>query len=329
MQKVSMNKGMSDLIVLFSSVGRRTELIRFFTNKDGIYVIGVDVSALAPAAYMCHKFFKVPNFNDAGYVDVLLDICRNEGVSLLIPLHEGEFNVLLQNRRRFEDAGCRLLLSSEEVISICQDKYNTFLFFQQNGVNTPATILPEEIEYRKTEFPLFIKPRNGMGSRYAYRITDERQLRFFIEYVPCPIVQEFIDGTEYTVDVLCDMEGQVISTVPRERIEVKDGEISKGRTVKDWRIIKATTEVAEKLKAIGPLTIQCIIDKNDNIFFIEINPRFGGGVPLAIEAGVNYPDLLAKMLSGEKINPRIGDFQDNLYILRYINSIYKKGDELL
>lgn len=317
------------LRILFSSIGRRAELLRYFIQSDNMFIIGADASNLAPAAYICHKFYKVPRFDEADYIDVLLDICRQEAVSLFIPLHEGEFSVLLQNRRRFERLGCRLLLSSDEVINICKDKYKTFLFFRQNNIKTPDTLLPEEIKYENIAFPLFIKPRNGMGSRYAHKIINERQLRFFLEYVPCPIVQKFIEGIEYTIDVLCDMEGRVISVVPRERIEVRDGEISKGRTVKDGRIIHAAVEVVEKLGGIGPLTVQCIVDGDGDIYFIEINPRLGGGVPLTMAAGVDYPSLLVEMTLGEKVKPQIGCFQDNLYMMRYIDSIYKKGDELL
>src|SRR5699024_10769170 len=124
-----------------------------------------------------------------------------------------------------------------------------------------------------------IKPRDGMGSKGVFIVKNEKELNFFIDYVKNPIVQEFVEGTEYTIDVLCDLKGKVISVVPRERIEVRSGEVSKSKIVKNSNIINATLDLCNKLnidsdiKPVGPLTIQCIVNKSDDIKFIEVNPR--------------------------------------------------------
>jgi len=315
--------------LLFTSIGRRVELLRCFADNEDIYLIGTDASNLAPAAYICDDFCRVPPFGSASYIDALFDICNKNEVSMLIPLHEGEFPVLMQNRKRFEDINCVLLLSSDEVINVCQDKYDTFLFFEKNSIMTPDTFLPDEINLNDVNYPMFIKPRDGMGSRFAFKVSDEREMEFLINYVPHPIIQSFIEGTEYTADVLCDMSGNVISVVPRRRIEVKDGEISKGCTVRNFDMINAVADVAKKLGGVGPLTIQYIINECGNMHFIEINPRLGGGVPLSIKAGIDYPKILMDMVQGKNVSPMLGDFKDDFYFMRYIDSIYRSGDELL
>ncbi|MBU7006384.1 ATP-grasp domain-containing protein [Phosphitispora fastidiosa] len=310
---------------LFTSVGRRVELIKYFCRWGK--VISADISPLAPAAHFTDKHYQIPRFNDEQYIPSLLEICKREKISGLIPLLEPEFLVLAAHRDSFASVGTTLILSSDEALEICQDKYQTYRFFCSGGIKSPATYLPEEIP-SKCRFPLFIKPRSGMGSTNTFRVNNKKELKFFLQYVPNPVIQEFIEGVEYTMDVLNDFTGKTIAVVPRERIEVRTGEVSKSRTVKDIELINLTVEVAEKLGGIGPLTIQAFKKAEGQVLFTEINPRFGGGVPLAIAAGVNYPQLLARMIQKEKLQPLKHTFKDGLYILRYDEALFLDEDNL-
>lgn len=309
--------------VLFTAIGRRVQLINHF--KKYHRVVGVDLEDLAPAKSFVDSFYKVPKWNHKGYIDILLNICRKENINMLIPLYEKEFILLCENREKFNEVGTRLILSNKKVIEIFNDKWKSYKFFNKNDIDTPIT-------YRKNQikdpcFPLIIKPADGAGSQNVFKINNEKELNFFIDYIGNPIIQEYIEGIEYTIDVLCDLEGNVISIVPRERIEVRAGEVSKGRTVKNKGIIEKTLELCNKLKInenikpIGPLTIQCIVDLDNNIKFIEVNPRFGGGVPLTFEAGIPYAKYLGKMVQGEMVLSIIGEFKE-LTMLRYDEAIY-------
>ena len=311
---------------LFTSIGRRVELIKYFCRWGR--VISADISPLAPAAHFTDKHYQIPRFNDEQYIPSLLEICEREKISGLIPLLEPEFSVLAAHRDSFASVGTTLILSSDEVLEICQDKYQTYRFFCSAGIKSPATYLPEEIP-SKCRFPLFIKPRSGMGSANTFRVNNKKELKFFLQYVPNPVIQEFIEGVEYTMDVLNDFTGKTIAVVPRERIEVRSGEVSKSRTVKDLALINLTREAAERLGGIGPLTIQAFKKADGNIVFTEINPRFGGGVTLAIAAGVNYPQILARMIRNEKLQPLKNDFKDNFYMLRYDQALYLDEDNLV
>ena len=309
--------------VLFTAIGRRVQLINHF--KKYHKVIGVDTGELAPAKHFVDSFYKVPKWDDKEYVNTLLNICKKENVDMLIPLYEKEFILLCENREKFNKIGTTLILSDKKIIEIFNDKWESYKFFIENNIDTPITYRKPEV--KDLNFPLIIKPINGAGSQNVFKVDNKKELNFFIDYIENPIIQEYIDGTEYTIDVLCDLKGNVISIVPRERIEVRAGEVSKGRTVKNKDIIEKTLELCNKLKAdkstkpIGPLTIQCIIDIDNNIKFIEVNPRFGGGVPLTFEAGVHYAEYLGKMVKGIKIQPIIGEFKD-LTMLRFDDAIY-------
>lgn len=310
--------------ILLTAVGKRVQLIERL--KAGGKVIGTDAGELAPAIYLVDKFYKVKKYNEEGYINQLLDICKEEKIDFLIPLYEKEFSLLCRFRKEFEKLGVFLLLSGSKVIDICNNKYNTYEFFKNNKIPCPKTYTKDNIP-KEARFPLIIKPFDGMGSSSVFKVNNKKELEFFLEYVENPIVQEFISGTEFTVDVLCDFEGKVIFSIPRERIEVRSGEVSKSRTVKNYKVIDEVKNLCEKLNnvskdefLIGPLTIQCILDKYNNLYFIEVNPRFGGGVPLSFEAGGDYVLYLNKMKNGEDIEPTEG-FKE-ITMLRYDQAIY-------
>lgn len=307
--------------ILLTAIGKRIQLITHL--KKTFEVFGVDCSDLAPAMYFVDKFFKIPRYNEKGYIDILSAICESEDIDVLVPLYEREYELLLKNEDKLIKSGTKLLLSPYKTIECFNDKYKTYEFFRKNNISTPKTWLKNDMlcSCKTPTFPLIIKPIYGMGSNNVFKAKNIKELEFFMDYVENPLVQEYIEGTEYTIDVLCDFDGEVISAVPRERIEVRSGEVSKSRTVKDFNIIDAAINLCSKTKFVGPITIQCIVTPKREIKFIEVNPRFGGGVPLTFEAGVDYGKYFELMIKGEKIVPIIGKFKE-LTMLRYDEAVF-------
>ena len=120
-----------------------------------------------------------------------------------------------------------------------------------------------------------------------------------------------------------DFQGKVRSVVPGLPIETRAGEISKGITVKNPALIEAGKKVAESLPgAIGCITVQCFLLASGEIKFIEINPRFGGGFPLAFQAGANFPLWIMEMVLGKNLEIKIDDWQDGVVRLRYDEAIF-------
>jgi len=227
--------------------------------------------------------------------------------------------VLDDIRNELRKLGVLLMLPDKKVLDICNDKLETYKFFVENGIDSPESCLkPNEVS---SGFPLFIKPRVGMGSQHSYKISTKEELDFYYSRIHNPIIQSYIEGTEYTLDCICDNDSQVISVVPRMRIEVKAGEVQKSKTVNDMQIIQKGKEICEKLGYKGPLTIQCFKAGTGEILFTEINPRMGGGVPLTFEAGVEYGRIFADMVSGRKVEPIIGNFKE-LTMLRYDEAVF-------
>ncbi|MBU2699190.1 carbamoyl-phosphate synthase large subunit [Sporomusaceae bacterium BoRhaA] len=315
--------------ILFTAIGRRVELIKAF--QESLKRKGIDVKALgadanpllASAGYFVNQVFPVSWVNEAGYIEALLEICHAQQVDMLVPLFEPEFSALDKHRQAFFNVGTFVLLSNQNALEICNDKFNTYKFFVESGVKTPKTLLASALS-EDISFPMFVKPCSGMGSQGAKKVVCPMELESALRYDHNMIVQQFISGTEYTVDVLADFDGQVLAVVPRERLEVRSGEVSKGKTVDRPDIIEQAVAIVEKLGAMGPLTLQCM-DTGSEIYWIEINPRFGGGVPLSIQAGVDYPYMLYQLAQGQKVQPCIGQYKKNFLMLRYDQAVYAEG----
>jgi carbamoyl-phosphate synthase large subunit len=293
------NKG--ELNILFSCIGRRVSLLNSFRKaakelKISACLIGTDITELSSAMQLCDKTFLVKPIKHPRYISQLLSIVKNNNVKLLIPTVDLDLKLLAKNKPRFTAIGCRVLVSSMQVVDICQDKRKTYRFMLKNGFDTPLTI----------------------SARTAIRKSKQKAENTRLNWPPNCIVQEFIKGTEFTCDVYVDFSMKVRCVVPRKRIEIRAGEVSKSQIIKNGNIMHQAAEVVTKLGAgPGVITLQLFLTDDGRVKFIEINPRFGGGVPLSIKAGANFPKWILREILGEKINIRFNGFKDKLIMTRY------------
>jgi carbamoyl-phosphate synthase large subunit len=319
--------------ILLTSVGRRVELLKAFRqsmhrSKIAGKIITADLKSSAPASFLADIAETVPRIDDPHYVDRLLDICARHRIDLLIPLIDTELNLLSLHQKKFTDRGVTVLISSAAVNDICYGKNKTGLFFQKIGVRTPKIYQLDQVT--DLNFPVIIKPNTGSASVGVYKIKNRTELNFFANYVEEAIIQELIEGDEYTIDVLVDFKGKAISIVPRLRVEARAGESSKGTTVKNPALIAAAKHVVESLPgAIGCITVQCFLQPNGEIVFIEINPRFGGGYPLAYRAGADFPLWLFQLCIGGYPRVAIDEWEDGLSMYRYDDAIFVKDGKMV
>lgn len=290
--------------ILFTGVGRRIELLQAFRNaalvlnKD-LKIYGADMAGTAPALAYCDLTRKVVAMKDRGYIDNLLQICRSDHIDLLIPTIDTDLLILSQNRERFEEVGSRVMISSPEMIKICRDKNNTSQFFVDCGLHAPMPV--NDWQEYDGGYPAFIKPKDGSSSINAFKVENEEELKIYADQVEDYIVQPFIEGREYTIDIFCDWEGEPVSIVPRERVQVRAGEVLKTKITMDQTMIDEAKVLCAAFKPCGPITVQLIRDKRTGVnYYIEINPRFGGGAPLSMKAGARSAETILKLLSGEK-----------------------------
>ena len=317
---------MKNINVLILSAGRRVELVKAFKQAReelniGGKVIACDLSDTAPAIYHADGYYLVPRILDDNYIPSIMDICKKENIDLIIPTIDTELLKLAEEKEKIEsETNAKVHVSDLNVVKICRDKYNTQAFFEEHGFKVPRLITQKEIENKEYEFPMFIKPLNGSSSINTFKINNERELEFFLEYVPQPMVQEFIEGDEYTIDAFVDFNHNPITIVPRQRLATRGGEVLKGVVKKDREIIEEVKKVIEILKPIGHITLQCMKTKR-GIEFIEINPRFGGGAPISIKAGANSPQNLYRLLMGETLAYN-EEYEDNLLASRHDDAVF-------
>lgn len=318
--------------VLFTCVGRRVELLRAFRRAAEhlpirLEIHGADMSRLSPAVHHVDKAHTVPAVSDRRYISDLVGLVRRHKLHLLIPLLDPELPALSAATERFAEVGCRALVSLPSVIRTCRDKILTFKALKGAGIDTPQTWTWREMLKRKRHrFPYFLKPRKGSAAMGNFVINNRDELATFGRRVRDPIVQEYVEGVEHTLDVYTGFDGKPRCVVPRRRLEVRTGEVSKGLIVKNPAIMAIGCAVAEALGGCrGVVTVQCIVTRQGRIRVIEINPRFGGGVPLSIQAGADFPRWILSELIGRQ--PRISAtaFRDDLAMLRFDESVFVRN----
>jgi carbamoyl-phosphate synthase large subunit len=321
---------MMPMNVLVTAASRRVPLVQAFQSAIDTLglpgrVIATDVNAYSPAVHMADRAYGVPMATEPGYIETLLDICAAERVALVVPTIDDELTVFGEARERFRDIGTFAACSSAATAEACNDKYETCSRLNARGVPAAKTWLPHELP-ATTTFPLFIKPRVGRGAVDAHLIRDGRDLAYYLGCIDAPVIQEYLSGPEFTIDVLCDQRGRPISIVPRERVVIRSGVIDRGRTVKSKPLMELAERVCETFVFTGALNIQCRMRGGEAAVF-EINPRFSGGIDLTIAAGADFPNLLVQMALGRRLMPRLGEFRDDLWICKYETAVFVQGSD--
>lgn len=294
--------------ILFTGVGRRIELLQAFRNaalvlNKELKIYGADMAGTAPALAYCDFTRKVVAMKDAGYIQNLLDICASDHIDLLIPTIDTDLLILSENKEKFEAIGTKVMISAPDKIHICRDKNNTSQFFEDCGLHAPMPVNNWK-EY-KSGYPAFIKPKDGSSSINAFKVENEEELEVYAGQVEDYIVQPFVSGHEYTIDIFCDWDGEPISIVPRERIQIRAGEVLKTQICMDDQMIEESKALCKAFRPCGPMTVQLIRDAEGIDWFIEINPRFGGGAPLSMKAGARSAEAILKLMDRETVEEQL------------------------
>lgn len=312
------------LNVLVTAGSRRVPLVRAFQRAvratGGGRVVVADVNPLSPTVYVADGAYEVPLSTAPDYLAAIERICHDEQIGLVVPTIDDELPLFADAAPRFAAAGIRVSVSPAATIAACNDKYETCRVLSARGLPVARTFLPSDLP-NAAGFPLFIKPRVGRGGVGAFPVRNARELEFFLNYVGDPVLQPFLSGPEFTIDVCCDFGGRPLSVVPRERVVIRAGVVDRGRTVRDESLIALGVATVEGLPCIGAVNIQCRIVDGQPVIF-EINPRFSGGIPLTIAAGADFPHMLVQLARDRRVRPALGRFQDGLWMTSYETAVF-------
>lgn len=308
--------------ILITSAGKRVVLVKTFQKtlqKMGLdaKVYTVDLKPeMAPAGYVSEECIRVPRCTSDDYMDVLLQICIDKQIGVVIPTIDTELKVLSENRVRFLEQGIQIVISDTAFITTCRDKRLTDSLFHELGIPTPKIMDKDHVT-----FPLFAKPYDGSLSANTHLVHDQEELTKDILNDPKMLLMEYVNTKEYkefTVDMYYGQDGQVKGIVPRERIEIRAGEINKGITRKNMIVGFLKQRMGTLQGVRGCICLQLFYRLSDHdIKGIEINPRFGGGFPLTYYAKANYAEyIIREYLLGETIDYS-EDWLDRTLMLRY------------
>ena len=321
--------------LLLSCAGRRVELLRIWerTFRDigmDAKVIASDAQPFAPAFALAERQVIVPRVLKPEFVPRMLEICAANDVRWVIPTIDTELPVLARARAEFEAVGVNVMVSDIETIDIASDKRRTHEWFVKQGFPTFEQRSPEAaLADPDWRYPCFAKPADGSRSVGAARIETREDLENRVKsgLHPNDVVESLGHGVEVTVDAYVSIKsGKCLCVVPRRRLEVRDGEVSKGKTIDAPEIVDLVRRVAEALPgARGTICVQMFWDpETRDIQLMEINPRFGGGYPLTDAAGAKFARWFIEEDCGLPVTAHEHWTRD-LVMLRYDQSLFLRG----
>lgn len=300
--------------VLLTCVGRRHYLVDFFRQALGSEgrVVGTDMDITAPAMTACDARHIVPSVFDEGYLERIVEIAKLESIDMVFSVNDLEQGLLAEHRNDLDaETGAVFYVPSPRTERVCSDKWETFCFVKSVGVSAPATYLDpklalDAIRRKKIAFPLMVKPRWGSASIALHRVYEEKDLELSFEACRSStersalaalgseesvIVQEIIEGPEYGVDLLYGKDERFIGFTAKRKLAMRAGETDKAVTVPPDRFLASIEKMAQNLPHRGNLDCD-FLERDGELFLLEMNPRFGGGYPFTHLAGANHVEML-------------------------------------
>jgi len=301
--------------VLLTGVGKRFDIVSAFSRHA--FTIAADPSLLAPARYAADLAVVPPRIDVPDYIPYLERLVHEHDIKAVVPLTDLDIHVLAA-------AGPRLpaFVASVATTEAMYDKFRTHQELEARGLPSPPTVVPPD---EPPSYPVMVKPIFGSGARSIHPCADRAEMEFFANYVKEPVmIQRLMGGPEFSVDVLCDLDGRCLNAIPRTMLESRGGESIKGQVVHDEELIDLGRRVAEAFAFRGPGTIQMFRDPEIGLAITDVNPRFGGAFPAPMYAalpGRTYPELIVRMAQGETITPHVGEFRHGHHFTRYYEQL--------
>jgi carbamoyl-phosphate synthase large subunit len=287
-----------------------------------VKIISSDTNPISAGFYLSDAHEVLPEVENESYTTRLFEIISKHNIGILMPSSGYDIYNFSRNKGNLLDRGAVAVVSDEDVMEKCRDKMETFTFLSQKFASPYTTVDPNKI----IEFPLIAKPRFGKGSKGVVKIDNDDDLKYVQSKNDNLIFQEYLPGTEYTIDVLSDLEGEPIIAVPRIRLQTKAGISTIGKIVKDDSISETCKSIAKYLKIIGPCCIQMKETKDGILKVVEVNPRLGGGTIFTALAGANFPSMILDMVNGKKVEPPV---ISEITVVRYFEEIVVENGKVM
>ncbi|MDF2872967.1 MAG: lysX [Anaerocolumna sp.] len=312
------------LNILILSCGTRNKIVQYFKKElgDRGQVMATDSSELAPALYDADKHFIVPRMNVDGYLDIILNICKENNIKGVLSLIDPELSLLTENKEAFLEIGTTPIISDYDLVEMCFDKYQFYEYLMKNGFKTIRSYIDKykffkDAEDGVVEYPVFVKPVRGSASINISKVTTKQEIESLFSRYDNLMIQEFMDGDEYGADTYIDiLSGEPVAIFIKHKIKMRAGETDKSVSVKDEKLFNLIKRFVKVAGFKGIIDID-IFKVNNEYYISEINPRFGGGYPHGYECGVNVPRMIINNLEGRENHDVIGQYDQDMYMMKF------------
>lgn len=258
-------------------------------REAGYITVGSDIEELTAACCLADDFILFPKKDSPKLWEEIDALLTEYKINVVIPSLDEMLIGWATQKKYFKNKGIDIIISPVETIETFGNKWKTYLFFKEIGIPCPATSL-------KQDYPL-IKPVHGRGAKGIKIANEPVNMEGMIS-------QEIVTGEEHTIDCFFDYKGDPIYIVPRKRLHVQGGKSTTGIVIKNDQIVSYVTKIAQHIKFLGPINMQCFVDR-DNLKFIEINSRIAGGMALGFAATENWVNLIVdNILNKQPIQSR-------------------------
>jgi len=317
--------------ILILSCGTRNKVVQYFrkTFEGKGTIVCTDCSNLAPALYEADKHYIVPRMTEQGYLDVILDICRNEQISGVLSLIDPELSLLAENKEKFAEIGTTVIGSSYELCEMSLDKMAMYKWLSSHGYRCAKSYMDKyefsrDVESGVITYPVFVKPAKGSASIAISKVFDKETLELLFAHTDGLMIQEFLNGQEIGADVYIDMlTGEIVSIFTKKKLVMRAGETDKAVSFKDDKLFALIERFVKEAGYRGQIDID-IFEVDGEYYISEVNPRFGGGYPHAYECGCNHMKLIADNLAGISNEKNIGKYDSDVYMMKYNEIMVRK-----
>ncbi|MBQ7789425.1 MAG: ATP-grasp domain-containing protein [Clostridia bacterium] len=317
--------------ILILSAGTRNKVVKYFKNAFGENgrVIATDCSNIAPAIYDADKHYIVPRMTANGYIDVILDICKKEKIDGVLSLIDPELSLLAKNKERFEAVGTTVIGSSYKLCERALNKWDMYVWLKEHGYKCAKSYIDKEeffkdIDNGNAKYPVFVKPVCGSASIAISKVYDKETIELLFKHSDNLMIQELLDGQEIGADCYIDMiSKEVVSIFTKKKLVMRAGETDKSVSFKDEGLFKLIEKFVTECGFLGQIDID-IFDIDGEYYISEVNPRFGGGYPHAYECGCDHMTLIKNNLTKKSNEKSIGNYEENIYMMKYNEVVLKK-----
>lgn len=261
-------------------------------------IVATDGEPLSAGFAFSDANYVVDDITDPACYDRALEVIAREKIEVILPTSPIYCAVCSGKKEDLAALGAVLPCSDNEVVQVCQDKC---LFQTAVAAKFPVPELIPLDDDGPRQYPCFVKPRWGSGSRGAGRCCDYHDWLSHRKFSTPLIAQEVLEGTEYSVDVLSDLDSEAKLAVVRERVRISEGVSTTVRVIRNEEIQSLCTRMAQHLHLKGISCMQLKRDRSGQLRFLEVNAHFGGTSIATMLAGVDLVRLLLLVAFRETI----------------------------